>query len=62
MVEIVGSVTRQRKFTLAMLFSIISSIALFADKLTGSEYVSAITFILGLYGMSNVGQRWVESK
>ena len=60
--DIAQAVARQRKFSLALIFSFVTSVALFMDKLSGSEYVSAITLILGLYGLANVGQRFVDSK
>jgi hypothetical protein len=33
---------------------------LFMDKLTGSEFGSAIAMILGLYGAADVAQDWVH--
>ena len=55
------SIGRQRKFTLAMIFTITTVLALMFDKITGGEFIGAMDVILGLYGAANVGQRYVES-
>ena len=53
-------IMRQRKFTLACFFSLMGTIGWFLDKLTGSEYITLVTIILGLYATANVLQRQVE--
>jgi hypothetical protein len=42
----------RRRFWLACFFSATSTIALFLDKLSGGEYIAALTAILGLYGVA----------
>ncbi len=46
-----------RKYSLAFIATSISAIGLFTGHLTGSEWVTAQSIILGLYGASNVAQK-----
>jgi len=50
---------RSRKFLLALLASIVSSIALFTIDFSGATWVSAQSIILGLYGVANVTNKKV---
>lgn len=50
---------RSRKFLLALLASIVSSIALFTIDFSGATWVSAQSIILGLYGAANVTNKKV---
>lgn len=52
------STNRKFKFTVAVF--IVSSVALFADKLDGGEYVALITLLTGIYSGSNVAQKHVQ--
>ena len=51
---------RNRKYTLAMFFACVGTVALFFGKLTGGEWVMLAGAIMGLYGAANVWQRQVE--
>lgn len=53
---------RSRKFGLAAAAMCLTGLGLFTDKLTGSEFVSAISFILALYGASNVSEKYVSGR
>ena len=46
--------TSQRKFTLALLFTVTGSIALLMGEITGGEYAALAGLVLGAYGVSNV--------
>ena len=43
-----------RKYSLAAFFAASGTIGLFADKITGSEYLMLCGAVLSLYGMANV--------
>ena len=43
-----------RKYSLAAFFAASGTIGLFADKLSGSEYLMLCGAVLSLYGMANV--------
>lgn len=43
-----------RKFSLAAFFACAGTIGLFAEKLTGSEFLLLVSAILSIYGMANV--------
>lgn len=49
-----------RKFLLALIASIVSSIALFTIDFSGATWVSAQSIILGLYGAANVVNKKVD--
>ncbi len=51
---------KSRKFLLALLASIVSSIALFTIDFSGATWVSAQSIILGLYGVANVTNKKVS--
>ena len=51
---------KSRKFLLALLASIVSSIALFTIDFSGTTWVSAQSIILGLYGVANVTNKKVS--
>jgi hypothetical protein len=53
----VGKIYTQRKFFLAVLFSIAGIIALFIDKIGGGEFVALCSAVLALYGASNVFEK-----
>lgn len=53
----VDPVFRQRKFGFAVFFSIIGTIFLAVGKLTGGEWVTLVTIILGLYSAANVSEK-----
>lgn len=50
---------RSRKFALAMIAMVVSSLAVLAGKMDGGSYVGALAVILGLYGAANVGEKAV---
>ncbi len=50
----------QRKFIIASFFSVASTVALFADKLSGGEYVALAGVVLGLYATANVVEKAVS--
>lgn len=52
---------RSRKFRITCVLIAVASLALFLDKLSGSEFVTLATFILGIYGAANVGEKWALS-
>jgi uncharacterized membrane protein YccF (DUF307 family) len=52
---------RSRKFLLALIASIVSSIALFTIDFSGATWVSAQSIILGLYGAANVTNKKVTT-
>lgn len=49
-----------RKFLIALTTLIVAHVGLFTSTISGSEWLSAVTLILGIYGAANVGQRAVE--
>ena len=51
---------RQRKFGLALMFSVATIVGFFLGRLDGGEFIGAMGTILALYGAANVGQRYVE--
>jgi len=46
-----------RKFFIAVSILVISTVALFADKLDGGEFVMLSVAIIGIYGCHNVKAR-----
>lgn len=50
----------QRKFSLAIFFSLVITIALFTGYMDGETFSVSLGIILGLYGAGNIGQRWVD--
>jgi len=60
MTQLLNGLMLQRKFAIAMLFSISTIVALFTGFLGGGEFITAMGLILGLYGAANVSQRYVE--
>lgn len=50
---------RNRKYSLAVLFSLTSVVGLFTGALSGGEFLGAAGLILGLYGGANVMERKV---
>ena len=51
-----------RKFQIAIFFSLIDAIGLFADKLTGGEFITLAVTIITTYGASNVASNFVGKK
>ena len=51
---------RDRKYKAFWAVFLMSSVALFWDKLTGAEYVQLTTFVFGLYMAGNVGEHWTK--
>jgi len=49
---------RQRKFTLAVVFTTATIIGLFLSFLTGGEFLMGMGAILGLYGAANVTEKY----
>ena len=43
-----------RKYSLAAFFAASGTVALFVDKMSGSEYLMLVGAVLSLYGMANV--------
>jgi hypothetical protein len=60
MTQLISGLMLQRKFALAMLFSITIIVALFTGFLTGGEFIMGMGTLLGLYAAANVAQRQVE--
>lgn len=52
---------KSRKFFLTMVFTATTIAALFLDKISGGEFVAVATLILGVYGASNVGAKYVAN-
>lgn len=50
-----------RKFILAMIFTIVGSLALLAGKLGGGEFIGMAGVVLALYGGANVADRAVRN-
>lgn len=48
-----------RNYTLAMAALLISGLALGLGKLSGGEWVAAIAAVGGIFGMADVGGKWV---
>lgn len=46
-----------RKFSLTLIVIIASTILLSASKLTGGEYVTLVTFALGIFAGANVWEK-----
>ncbi len=51
-----------RKFFLATFASIVATIALFTIDFTGSMWIASQSIILGLYGTSNIANKYTEHK
>lgn len=51
-----------RKFILSVMIIIVASAALFAGVLSGSEFVAAASFIMGLYGATNSANAFATAK
>lgn len=51
-----------RKFWTMAICQVFAGIALFCDKLTGSEWVAATTILAGAYLASNVAQSAIGGK
>lgn len=51
-----------RKFILAVGFGVFSSAALVMGFLTGGNYITVVTLILGLYNASNGGIKYLQAK
>lgn len=60
MTQLFNNIMLQRKFALAMLFSISTIVGLFTGFLGGGEFIAAMGLILGLYGAANIAQRKVD--
>ena len=52
-----GKITSDRKYFLAIFFSVVSTLGLFFGKITGGEFVTLAGVILGLYGAANVATK-----
>ena len=48
----------KRKFTIALLALAMSFVLALSGIIAGSEWVTAIGFIIGLYGAANVGEHF----
>lgn len=48
---------RSRKLALAVYFSVIGTIALFTDKVSGDQFVFLAGVVLGMYGAANVMEK-----
>lgn len=53
---------RDRKYTAFWGVFLMTSVALFFDKLSGAEFVNLIWPVFGLYMGGNVGEHWSERK
>lgn len=45
---------RQRKYTLALIYTIAGVVALFTDKISGQEFYLLALAVMGAYGWANV--------
>lgn len=50
-------ISRNRKYTLAMISLLVSSVALFWGILPPSQFVAVVTLVLGIYNTANVVQK-----
>lgn len=53
---------RDRKYKAFWAVFLMASVALFFDKLTGSEYANLVWPVFGLFMGGNVGAHWTERK
>lgn len=53
---------RQRKYTLALIFTVSTITALFFGFLSGGEFIFAMGAILALYGGANVWEQQIGKK
>lgn len=53
---------RDRKYKAFWAVFLMTSVALFFDKLNGPEFVQMVIFVFGLYMGGNVGEAWVKGK
>mgnify|MGYP001813905163 CR=1 FL=1 len=53
---------RQRKYTLALMFTFSLIVGLFTGIIDGAVFVAGATLVLGMYNAGNVGQTWAENK
>ena len=53
---------RDRKYKAFWAVFLMASVALFFDKLTGTEYVSLVWPVFGLFMAGNVGEHWTKKK
>lgn len=59
--SILKSLESQRKYTLAWFFALSGTILTWFDKLS-IVYVEFTAIILGIYGVANVGARYVDNR
>lgn len=50
-----------RRFWLCACTSLAACVLLWLDKLTGAQWVEAVTWIAGIYVLGNTGQRGIEA-
>lgn len=50
-----------RRFWLCSVICMAASVLLWYGKLTGAEWVSAVTWVAGIYVAGNTGQRGIEA-
>lgn len=53
---------RQRKYTLALMFTFSLIVGLFTGIIDGSVFIGGMGLVLGLYNAGNVGQTWAENQ
>lgn len=51
-----------RKFFLAVFASVVSTVALFTIDFTGSMWIASQSIILGMYGTSNIANKYTEHR
>lgn len=54
--------SRKRKFVLALLSWAGATLVVCVGKMDGVTYVTALAWILGLYGGANVATKWVSER
>ena len=60
--KITNAIFTQRKFSLALMFTISLIVALFSGFVDGGVFVAGMGTILGLYAAANIGQRWTDKE
>lgn len=62
MVDMEDRLRRDRKYKAFWGVFLMSSVALFFDKLNGDQFVALIWPVFGLFMAGNVGEHWTKAK
>lgn len=49
-----------RKFSLAVFFSLVGTLALFTDKLDGGQFLVLVSSIMGIFAVGNIAEYQVK--